>query len=219
MIARITTVAVVTALGSFAAMPAQAAASPCKSTWSQLEDIYKKLSPIVVKGICTWTSSGDAAGAAQCVRDYEAAVAQVQKIVKEYNAQATSGKIGPRGLGTNTWYDGALTAERTFIGQPVMSDNYKVEFQGTGGSSKKAFTVTICFVNDKGDDGVASRAKTFETNDASWTESFSGVYGLRPIVYLRNSTFVTTNAHKYKLRGTEGTEPKRVRDARAQAGR
>jgi hypothetical protein len=205
-------------LVGLAASPREAAAaSPCKSTWSQLGEAWKKVSPVIAKGVCQWINSDDAAAASKCVADFERAVAEVQKIAKQYNETAESGKIGPRGLASGRTYEGKLVAERTFIGQPIMSDTYTVDFTGTGGKSKKPFTVTICFVDAQGNEGVPAKSKDFTTNDGKWTESTAGVWGLRPIVYLRNSTFVGTDAHRYELRGTEGGEPKTVKDARAKA--
>ena len=198
-----------------AAIPSQAEAKPCKSVWSDLGDAFNEFGPVVARAICNYTNSDSEAAAQQCVDDYEAAVAQIEQVVKTYNVNAKGGKIGPRGLGESRWYTGKLLAERTFIAPPAMHDRYRFEFEGTGGKGKKPFDVQVCWVDAQGNEVVPSKTRRFTTNDGKWTEQYSGVAGARAMVYLKNKTFVTTNAHRYRIKLTPTSgEPDGVRRAR-----
>ncbi|MFO7563859.1 MAG: hypothetical protein R6X02_14530 [Enhygromyxa sp.] len=210
--------AIITALATSAVVlaPAQQAEASCKSNWMKLSDSFRKLSPIIAKGVCTVINKDDKDAANKCIADYEQAKEEVEKIVKVYNQDAGEGKIGPRGLGTDRWYTGKLQAERTFIGLPVLSDEYTVEFKGDGGKDNNSYTVEICFVDpDDGGNVIEPVRKTFTNNHGSYKKTFKGVYGARPMVYLKNSKISATKAHRYKLFGSEGGEPKIVADARA----
>ncbi len=217
-------IALITALATSAVIlaPAAEADAACKSNWMKLTDNFRKLSPIVAKGVCKLMNKpGEDASedeineakeaANKCIEDYEEAKAEIEKIVKVYNEDAGSGKIGPRGLGTNHWYTGKLQAERTFIGMPVMSDEYTVHFKADGGKNKGTYTVEICFV-DPNDGGSVTEpiTRTFKNNKGEYKKTFKGVYGARPMVYLKTSRPSATKAHRYKLHGREGGEPAAV---------
>jgi hypothetical protein len=206
-------IALITALATtaFVFVPTPEAQA-CKSNWMKLSDTFKKVSPTISKGICKAVNKDDVAAANKCIEDYEKAVAAADKIIKEYNADAGSGKIGPRGLGTNRWYTGALQAERTFIGLPILSDEYTVEFKGDGGKAKSSYTVQVCFVDQNGDKVIEPFSKTFNNNNGSFKRTFKGVYGARPMIYLKSAK-ASTNAHKYKLYVNQGGLPQIVVDA------
>jgi hypothetical protein len=196
--------------------PAQQAEASCKSNWMKLSDNFRKLSPIIAKGICNYTNKDDKAAANKCIEDFEEAKDEIEEIVKVYNEDAGGGKIGPRGLGTDRWYTGKLLAERTFIGQPIFSDEYTIEFKGDGGDNKKPYTVEICFVDSADGSSVIEPVRLeFDDNSGRYKHTFKGVYGARPMVYLENSKVSATKAHRYKLFGSEGGEPQIIADARA----
>lgn len=203
------------AAGAFLLAPTPEADAGCTSTWMTLGKNFKKFNPIVAKGVCKLVNKDDKAAAEKCVSDYEKAMKEFDEISKLYNEDAGSGKVGPRGLGVDRWYTGKLLAERTFIGQPILSDEYTVEFKGDGGKNNKPYTMEICFV-DPADGGnvIEPVSKTFNNNSGKYKKTFKGVYGARPMIYLRNSKFSTTKAHRYKLIGSQGGEPAIVSAAR-----
>lgn len=210
-------IAIIAALatGGIVLAPAQEADAGCKSNWMKLSSAFKKLSPAISKGVCKHLNKDDEAAANKCIEDYEKAVEAISKVVKEYNADAGGGKVGPRGLGTNRWYTGKLLVERTFIGMPVMSDEYTLEFKGDGGKNKKSYTVEICFVDpEDGGNVIEPVKKTFTNNNGRYKQTFKGVYGARPMVYLKNSKPAATKAHRYKLYGDEGGTPQIILDAK-----
>jgi hypothetical protein len=214
-------IAIVTALATSAIVlvPAQQAEASCKSNWMKLSDNFRKLSPLIAKGICKAINKDDKDAANECVTNYEKAKAEVENVIKTYNQDADEGKIGPRGLGTNRWYTGKLLAERTFIGLPVFSDEYTIEFKGDGGENQNPYTVEICFIDPTdGSNVVEPVRKTFTNNNGHYKQTFKGVYGARPMVYLENSKVSATKAHRYKLFGSEGGEPKIIADARKLLG-
>lgn len=210
-------IAIITALATSAVVlaPASHAEASCKSNWMKLSDNFRKLSPIIVKGICKLTNKDDKNAANECIANYEKAKEEIESVIKTYNEDSDEGKIGPRGLGTERWYTGKLLAERTFIGLPVFSDEYTVEFKGDGGENKNPYTVEICFVDPiDGSNVIEPVRKEFTNNSGSWKQTFKGVYGARPMVYLENSKVSATKAHRYKLYGEEGGEPQIIADAR-----
>jgi len=210
-------IAIVTLLASGAVVlaPSQQAEASCKSNWMKLSDAFKKFSPIVAKGICKAFNEDDKDAASKCIADYEKAQAELAKISKLYNEDADGGTIGPRGLGNDRWYEGKLLAERTFIGETILSDEYTVEFKGDGGKSKAPYTVEFCFIDPvKGGAVIEPVSKTFKTNDGKFKRTFKGVAGSRPMVYLKSSKPVGTNANRYKLHGKQGGEPSYVTLAR-----
>lgn len=211
-------IAIITALAASAVVlaPASQAEASCKSTWMTLGDAFQKLSPTIAKGVCKYVNEDDEDAINKCIEDFEKAVEEADKIIKTYNEDAGEGKIGPRGLGTDRWYTGKLLAERTFIGLPVFSDEYTIEFKGDGGENNKPYTMEICFVDTNDGSSVIEPVKVeFTNNSGSYKHTFKGVYGARPMVYLKNSKISATKAHRYKLYGSEGAEPaliQRLRD-------
>jgi hypothetical protein len=203
-------IALVTALATSVLVlaPASQAEASCKSNWMSLGDAFRKLSPTIAKGVCKLANEDDEAAAEKCVEDFEKAKEEAEKIVKTYNEDAGEGKIGPRGLGTDRWYTGKLLAERTFIGLPVFSDEYTIEFKGDGGENNNPYTMEICFVDSNDGSNVIEPVRVeFTNNSGSYKKTFKGVYGARPMVYLENSKVSATKAHRYKLYGSEGDEP------------
>jgi hypothetical protein len=203
-------IAIITTLAVSAVVlaPASQAEAGCKSTWMTLGDAFQKLSPVIAKGYCQLSNEDDEAAANKCIEDFEKAKAEAEKIVKIYNEDAGEGKIGPRGLGTDRWYTGKLLAERTFIGLPVLSDEYTVEFKGDGGDNTKPYTMEICFVDSNDGSSVTEPVTVeFTNNSGTYKKTFKGVYGARPMVYLKNSRVSATKAHRYKLYGSEGGDP------------
>ncbi len=210
-------IAIITALATSAVVlaPTQQAHASCKSNWMKVNQNLKKFSPIIAKGVCKLVNKDDKSAANKCIADYEKAEKELSKLVTLYNEDAGGGKIGPRGLGTDRWYTGKLLAERTFIGQPILSDEYTIEFKGDGGKNKKSYTVEICFVDPvDGGNVVEPVRRTFTNNSGRYKKTFRGVYGARPMVYLKNSKVSATNAHRYKLIGSQGGEPSVVAFAR-----
>src|SRR5690606_1815120 len=154
---------------------------------------------------CKAYNKDDVDAANKCIENFEKAEKEIAALVKTYNEDSDGGKIGPRGLGTDRWYTGKLLAERTFIGLPILSDEYTVEFKGDGGNNTNPYTVEICFVDPvDGGSVIEPVSKTFKTNDGRWKQTFTGVAGARPMVYLSNSKVSATKAHRYKLHGSEG---------------
>jgi hypothetical protein len=199
-----------------AAQPRTAAAD-CRSTWQKLGDAFQRLSPVLQLPICKIINKSDPVAAQKCVDDYLKKKAEIEDIVRTYNTGATSEKVGPRGLGFNYWYTGNLLAERLFVGPPTASDTATFNFEGTGGSGQAPFTVTICWVDLNGNQVKEPVARTFTNNSGRWNTSFSGVFDLRPMVFLKNSR-ISTMGHKYKLRmDVSSTEPAVVRAARVTA--
>lgn len=210
-------IAIISALatGVVVFAPAQQADASCKSNWMKLTDNLKKLSPVIAKGVCTAMNKNDKSAANKCLEDYAKAKKKLAQMVELYNEDARGGKIGPRGLGTDRWYTGKLLAERTFIGQPILSDEYTIEFKGDGGKNKRSYTVEICFIDPvNGGNVVEPIRRTFKTNDGKFKRTFKGVYGARPMVYLKNSRVSATRAHRYKLIARDGGEPDAVTNAR-----
>jgi hypothetical protein len=211
-------IAIITALAASAVVlaPVSQAEASCKSTWMTLGDAFTKLSPTIAKGVCKYINEDDEAAINQCLEDFEDAVEEADKIIKTYNEDAGEGKIGPRGLGTDRWYTGKLLAERTFIGLPVFSDEYTIEFKGDGGENNKPYTMEICFVDANDGSSVIEPVKVeFTNNSGSYKKTFKGVYGARPMVYLKNSKVSATKAHRYKLYGSEGDEPALIQRLRS----
>lgn len=211
-------ITIITALAASAVVlaPVSQAEASCKSTWMTLGDAFQKLSPTIAKGICKLVNEDDEAAINKCLADYEAAVEEADKIIKTYNEDAGEGKIGPRGLGTDRWYTGKLLAERTFIGLPVFSDEYTLEFKGDGGENKNSYTMEICFVDSNdGSNVIEPVTVEFTNNSGSYKKTFKGVYGARPMVYLKNSKVSATKAHRYKLYASEGDEPALIQRLRS----
>src|SRR5689334_6021210 len=190
------------------------AGGSCSSTWEKASKIFQRTKPLLGKAACTLLEkTGAIEDAEKCITEFEKDVAAIDAAIKTYNQDATSEKIGPRGLGENRTYTGTLLAERLFVGEAVASDDLTFEFHGEGGKSKADFDVTVCFVDDKGDNVIAPKTKTFTDNDGSWKQTFTGVAYARPLVYLRNSK-VTIDGHKYSLSIRRGDEPAMVSAAR-----
>lgn len=206
------------ALAAMIASPAQAA--PCKSTWQGLTANLKTFNATIAKGVCKYLAKSDGkvdeAKAQKCIDDYEKAKAEAEKYYNMYQDTNTgSGKIGPRGMAHGRTYYGGLMTERLFIGREILSDEYTVRFEGDGGKKKKDYTVTVCFVDEEGEQVIDPYVKTFKTNDGKFVKTFSKVAGARPMVYLRSSHWVSTNKNKYKFRGEEGDAPATVQAAMA----
>lgn len=221
-------VTAITAIAGVTALPTAARANPCESQWMKLDNAFKKLSPILSVVICKQLNKDDAEAAQQCVDDYEQKKGEIEALVKVYNTEAGSEKIGPRGLGwgvenpTGTWapkvYDGTLLAERTFISAPMPSEHLKLSFRGTGGDSKQPYTVTVCVLDETGDSDRSSQVHEFATNSGRWELSLPAVFQKRVMVYLKNSK-VTLNGHKYELTATPAGVPAVVQQAAATAAR
>ena len=192
-LAQLTTIGAVFALSTGGAL-----ANPCKSHWQKVGSALQKVGPPISKLICKLVNKDDAAAAQKCVADYDKAVAKAKKLVKTYNKNAGTEKIGPRGLGWERTYNGTLLAERVFIGPPMVNDNAKVTLTVTGGKWKKSWTVDVCMIDEDG--GAANhKSKTFKgSGKTTWKASFSGVLGQRVQVYLHKG--VGTNGVQYTLR-------------------
>ncbi|MBK9033014.1 MAG: hypothetical protein IPL61_17380 [Myxococcales bacterium] len=213
------------ALALTAAAHQRASANPCSSEWSKLTTAFKKLSPILQAPICKALSTTPEQ-AQQCVDDYQRYLAEAEKVVAEYNLDAGSGKIGPRGLGwgdqtdASTWaeriYDGSLNAERTFVSIGLPSQNATLRLRGTGGNADASYTVTVCVLDLTGAEAQPSQSKTFASNDGTWTLQLGNTFDKRVMVYLKNSK-VTLNSHKYEVSLTPSGLPTVV--AAAKAGR
>lgn len=217
--------AIIAALATttFVLAPSSEAEASCKSTWMTLGDAFQKLSPTVAKGYCKYVNEDDPEAINKCLEDFDKAVAEAEKIIKTYNEDAGGGKIGPRGLGTERWYTGKLLAERTFIGLPIFSDEYTIEFKGDGGKNKNPYTMEICFVDQNDGSSVIEPVTVeFKNNNGHYKKTFKGVYGARPMIYLKNSKISATKAHQYKLYAEEGGEPdliQRLRTLAAKTGK
>lgn len=210
------------ALTTAFAIPSTAGAAPCKSTWQGLTSNLKTFNAVIAKGVCKYLAKTDGEvdekQANKCIEDYEKAKKEAEKYYTMYQDTNTgSGKIGPRGFAHARTYYGGLMTERLFIGREILSDEYTVRFEGTGGKKKKDYTVTVCFVDAEGDQVVDPYEKTFRTNDGKFEKTFSSVAGARPMVYLRSTNWVSANKNKYKFRGQEGEAPATVQAAKKAA--
>ncbi len=213
----------IAALALVAAAHQRAAANPCQSEWGKLTSAFKKLSPILQAPVCQLLST-TAEAAQKCVDDYTKFLAETEKLVGEYNVDAGSMKIGPRGLGwgtqtdPSTWteriYDGALNAERTFVTSQMPGQSATLRFRGTGGNADAPYTVTVCVLDLSGNEAQPEVHKTFSTNDATWTLQLQHLPTTRVMVYLANSK-VTVNSHKYELSLTPSGLPTNVNAAKS----
>lgn len=211
------------ALALTAAAHHQAAANPCQSEWGKLTSAFKKLSPILQAPVCKLLSTTPE-DAQRCVDDYTKFLAETEKLVNDYNVDASSGKIGPRGLGWGTqtdpatWteriYDGALNAERTFVTSQLPGQNATLRFRGTGGNADASYTVTVCVLDLSGAEAQPAQQKTFASNDGTWTVQLQNLPTTRVMVYLANSK-LTVNSHKYELSLTPSGLPTNVSAAKA----
>ncbi|MFY0531571.1 hypothetical protein [Nannocystis pusilla] len=201
--------------GAAALAPTSASANhPCQSEWVKFKTFFDQNGATIARGICQLVNKSDAAAAKKCVDDFEAAKQKIDAKLAEYNAKAddTQWKIGPRGLGEATWASGTLLAERTFAGAPVLSDSWRLELQRTGGKATKPMRGTVCFLD--GDGNLALPAATFaiDAGRPTYDNTFTGVAGLTPVILLEKP--IGLNGHQYQLRGTRGSEPGVVREAR-----
>jgi len=199
------------------AVPATAqAGNSCTSEWVKFKSFFDKNGPKVAKGICQLFNKDDVDAAKKCQEDYEKAKAKVDATIHNYNSKVgdSQWKVGPRGLGEDTWLTGTLLAERTFAGAPVMSDRYRLEFKRTGGKEKRAMTGTVCFVDA---DGKVDSSQSFsiDRSRTSYDRTFTGVAGLTPVILLKKPW--GTNGHQYTIRGSSGAEPAIVAQARKTA--
>ncbi len=210
------------ALTLVAAAHQHAAANPCQSEWGKLTAAFKKLSPILQAPVCQLLSTTPEE-AQKCVDDYTRFLAETEKLVNDYNVDAGSAKIGPRGLGwgtqtdPSTWteriYDGSLNAERTFITSQMPGQSATLRFRGTGGNADAPYTVTVCVLDLSGNEAQPQVQKTFTSNDGTWTLQLQNLPTNRVMVYLDNSK-ITLNSHKYELSLTPSGVPTNVSAAK-----
>ncbi len=212
---------VVAALCSAVAMPSSAHASECESNYQKLQRNLKAFNAVIARGVCESLARAgdqiDEAQADQCLEQWNKAVEEAKKYKDIYQSTNTgSGKIGPRGFAHERTYSGGLMTERLFIGREILSDEYTVDFEPSGGKKNKDYTVTVCFVDRDGEQVIKPYTRRITGNEPSkgFDKKFSGVSGARPLVYLRSSHWVSTNTNKYRFRGTQGPAPRTVQAAR-----
>ena len=160
-------VSVITAALAILAPAAASAGNPCQSEWTKFKDFFDANGPKIAKGVCGIIKKGNPADAQACVETFEKAQKKVEETLERYNAMTddSAAKVGPRGLGENTWASGTLLAERTFAAAPIMSDSYRIELQRTGGKAKNGMTGTICFLDSDGN--LARDATEFTVDPAN----------------------------------------------------
>ena len=204
----------VTAAVAVLAPASASAANPCQSEWTKFKTFFDQNGAKIARGICQLVNKDDAAAAKKCADDFDAAKQKIDAKLAEYNSKTgdSQWKIGPRGLGEATWASGTLLAERTFAGAPILSDSYRLELQRTGGKANKPMRGTVCFLDADGN--LALPATTFAIDEGrpTYDNTFNAVAGLTPVILLEKP--LGLNGHQYQIRGTRGTEPAVVQEAR-----
>ncbi len=208
----------ITAILALVLLSSSAHANPCKSQWMKTREAFANLGPIVGQIVCSLTAETPE-DAQRCVVTYEMVVATIKTIEAQYNQRAGSAAIGPRGLGPNKAYTGNVIAERVFVGTPVMSDTWKLDFKITGGKAQKDLKVDVCLIDPGSNKAVANLSKTFSAPPKAgtrWTPKLKKAFGKLPMVYLRKPA--GTKGFKYTLTSKPGKkDPKVVRQARKTA--
>ena len=195
--------------------PASASAgNPCQSEWVKFKSFFDQNGAKIARGICQLVNKDDAAAAKKCADDFDAAKQKIDAKLAEYNGKTgdSQWKIGPRGLGEATWASGTLLGERTFAGAPILSDNYRLELQRTGGKANKPMRGTVCFLDPDGNLALPAASFEIDATRTSYDNTFSGVAGLTPVILLEKP--LGLNGHQYQIRGTRGSEPGVVQEAR-----
>jgi len=190
------------------------AGHPCQSEWTKFKSFFDQNGAKIARGICQLFNSKDAAAAQQCVTVFDDAKAKIDKTIGQYNATAgdSSAKIGPRGLPEAIWATGTLLVERTFAGVPILSDSFRIELQRTGGKAQKPLAGTICFLDSDGNMALPAATFTVDAGRPSYDQTFNSVAGLTPVILLEKPPGL--NGHQYQIRGTRGSEPAVVAQAR-----
>ncbi len=200
---------------AFAVMlPATASANPCQSTWTKFKNFFDQNGAKLAHGICFLANKQDPAAAKKCTDTFDQAKQKIDAKLAEYNAKADDGqwKIGPRGLGEAQWATGTLLAERTFAGAPILSDSYTLELQRTGGKANNDLKATVCFLDGNGQMKLPAATFTINSSRPNFSNTYQNVAGLTPVILLQKPAGV--NGHQYQIRGTRGSEPQVVREAR-----
>lgn len=212
------TVTLTATLTAFAGAGAAHASHPCTSEYLKFQDFFQTVGLQLVKGICTATSQNDPANAQRCVESFEKGMAKALEIRDKINAANSDSTltIGPRPLGEAVWKVGKLQAQRTWVGQQVLSDTYRVQMERTGGKAKGTVSGKVCFLDEKGT-SVQTADFTVSPSGATFDRTFSGVAGLVPVVLL-SMPFSPLNAHQYRIMGTKGGTPQVVLDAQQVLG-
>ncbi|MDC0720261.1 hypothetical protein [Nannocystis bainbridge] len=211
---RVLTTVITVVAGAATLTPASAAANPCQSEWVKFKNFFDQNGAKIARGICQLVNKSDAVAAKKCVDDFDAAKQKIDAKLAEYNAKADDSqwKIGPRGLGEATWATGTLLGERTFAGAPVLSDNWRLELQRTGGKATKPMRGTVCFLDADGNLALPAATFAIDAGRPNYDNTFTGVAGLSPVILLEKP--LGLNGHQYQIRGTRGVEPTVVREAR-----
>lgn len=195
------------ALTTFAAVDTAHATHPCTSEYVKFRQFWDKFGGAIVLALCNWANTQDPAGAQQCLKTYNDAMAKANFYLNQHNQIVSDSQltIGPRPLGEATWKTGKLQAQRTWVGVPVVSDTYRVQMERTGGKAKSTVSGTVCFLDDKGE---SKQTASFTVNPGSPTfdQVFSNVLGLSPVVLL-SMPLSAFDAHQYKIMGTRGSAP------------
>ena len=190
------------------------AAHPCSSEYSKFREFFDKNGAKIAQGICTLASKQDADKARDCLAKFDAAVRKANDMIAKANEANNDNSltIGPRPLGEGNWKTGALQGQRTWVSPPVVSDTFRVQMERTGGKADSDVTGTVCFLDADGN--LALPATTFAIDEGrpTYDNTFNAVAGLTPVILLEKP--LGLNGHQYQIRGTRGTEPAVVQEAR-----
>lgn len=207
------------ALAALFAVPSAAhAGTSCKSTWVKASGKISTFFVPVAKLVCDKLNTDDREAAQKCLDDVEKFAAKAQEIKEEWNrGEDGSWKIGPRALPLNRPQTGAVSTERQFVGQPVLNSSYEIAIDRTGGKAKNDLIVSICFVDQNGDDVHYEQVRLSKDGRTAFKKAFTGVEGTFPLIHLNNEKW-GTNAHQYTIKGSASGEATAVAQARRTLG-
>lgn len=202
------------AMSALVAFPATSqAGSSCQSTWVKASGKVQTFFSPVAKLVCQQLNTDDAEAAQKCIDDVEAFAAKADQIHEEWNRGESNWTIGPRALPNNRTQTGAVSTERQFVGEPVITGSYEIDLKRTDGKAKKDLIVKICFVDHNGNDVHYEQVRLSKDGRTSFKKTFTGVEGSFPLIHLNNEKW-GTNAHKYTLRAEASGEPAALVNAR-----
>jgi len=201
-------------LTALVAYPATSeAASACRSTWVKASAKVDTFFAPVAKLVCKQLNTDDAEAAQECIDNVEKYAEKAKEIHAEWNRGESSWTIGPRALPDNTTQTGAVSTERQFIGEPVITGSYELDLKRTDGKAKNDLIVKICFVDHNGNDIHYEQVRLNRDGRTEFKKTFTGVEGTVPLIHLNNEKW-GTNAHQYTLRAETRGEPSALVNAR-----
>jgi hypothetical protein len=204
----------VAALSALVAVPATAgAASSCRSTWVKASGKLETFFVPVAKLVCQRLNTDDTVAAQKCIADVVAYAAKAQEIHAEWNRGESSWTIGPRALPNSRTQTGAVSTERQFVGEPVITGSYALDLVRTDGAAKNDLIVKVCFVDALGNDVHYEEVRLNKSGRTSYRKTFTGMEGTFPLLHLNNEKW-GLNAHQYTLRAEATGEPAALVNAR-----